>query len=87
MKFDTLLARGQSAATVVKLMMACNDLSLANQALADWKKEQPNLRKSRQSGAQMYFVRLQIGHLYEGLKVIEEICAVLNNPKRESAPL
>ena len=73
MNFETLLARGQSAATVVKLMMACNDLSLADQALDDWKQEQPNARKPRQVGAGMYFVRTQLSHLYEGLKVIEEI--------------
>lgn len=73
MNFQTLLARGPSAVTVVKLMMACNDLSLVNQALADWKKEQPNSRKPRQVGAGMYFVRTQLAHLYEGLKVIEEI--------------
>jgi hypothetical protein len=30
--FQTLHSRGPSAATVLKLTMACNDLSLANQA-------------------------------------------------------
>lgn len=71
--FDRLLARGPDAAVVVKLMMACNDLSLANQALADWKLEQPSDRKESQVGARMYFVRVELGHLYEGLKVIKEI--------------
>lgn len=67
--------RGPSAVTVVKLMMACNDMSLANQALTEWKEEQPNMRKSRQIGAGMYFVRTQLAHLHEGLKVIEAIRA------------
>lgn len=71
--FQKLQARGKSAVTVIKLMMACNDLSLTNQALSEWRKEQPNNRKSRQSGAAMYFVRAQIAHLHEGLKVIEAI--------------
>lgn len=71
--FQTLLARGRSAATVVKLMMACNDLSLANQALDHWKRDQPNAKKPRQIGAGMYFIRTELSHLYEGLKVIEEI--------------
>ena len=31
--------QGQSAVTVVKLMMACNDLCLANEALSEWKKK------------------------------------------------
>ncbi|MDQ7837126.1 MAG: hypothetical protein RDU59_01345 [Thermodesulfobacteriota bacterium] len=56
-------------------MMACNDMSLANQGLTEWKKEQPKMKKSRQLGAGMYFVRTQLAHLHEGLKVIEEIRA------------
>ena len=73
--FETLEMRGPSAVTVVKLMMACNDMSLANQALTEWKKEQPMMKKSRQIGAGMYFVRTQLAHLHEGLKVIEAIRA------------
>jgi hypothetical protein len=61
------------AATVIKLMMACNDLSLANDAQGAWKGEQPSMRKSRATSAQRYFVRLQISHLNEGLKVISDI--------------
>jgi hypothetical protein len=71
--FDLLRRRGRSSATVVKLMMACNDMSLANQSLADWKKEQPPRRKTRAFGARIYFLRMQFGHLYEGLSVIEEL--------------
>jgi len=54
-------------------MMACNDLTLADQALAHWKKEQRRSKSSRQSGACMYFVRLQISHLKEGLTVIAQL--------------
>jgi hypothetical protein len=72
--FQALLARGESSIIVIKLMMACNDLQLANEALSEWKKDQPNLiRRERQTGAGMYFIRIQMAHLYEGLKVIEEI--------------
>ena len=71
--FGTLKTRGSSAITVIKLMMAYNDLSLANQALTEWKKEQPKSKRSRQAGAGMYFVRIELSHLYEGLKVIKEI--------------
>ena len=65
--------QGKSAATVIKLMMACNDMQLANEALAEWKKEQPRHRKGREAGARMYFVRLQVSHLYEALKIVEQI--------------
>jgi len=73
--FESLKMRGSSAVTVVKLMMACNDMSLANQALTEWKKDQPMMKKSRQIGAGMYFVRTQLAHLHEGFKIIEEIRA------------
>jgi hypothetical protein len=54
-------------------MMACNDLSLANQGLTEWKEEQTVSRESRRVGAGMYFIRLQLAHLHEGFKVIEAI--------------
>ena len=72
-EFETLEIRGQSAVIVVKLMMACNNLTVTNQALDDWKKEQRRCRASRQAEACRYFIRAQIGHLNEGLKVIGEI--------------
>ena len=77
--FQTLQARGDSANIVIKLMMACNDLSLANQSLLEWKKELSRSKKPRQIGARMYFVRTQFAHLHEGMKVISEIkeCPVL----------
>ncbi|MFZ0479152.1 MAG: hypothetical protein WAL71_08380 [Terriglobales bacterium] len=61
------------ASTVIKLMMACNDLSLANDAQGVWKSEQSPTRKSRAKGAGMYFVRLQVSHLNEALKIIREL--------------
>lgn len=73
LKFNRFQASGESAITVIKLMMACNDLSLANQSLSEWKKEQPISKRSRQVGAGMYFVRAQLAHLHEGFKIIEEI--------------
>lgn len=54
-------------------MMVCNDIALANQCLKKFKEEQSKIRKPVQRGALMYFVRLQCGHLNEGLKIIQEI--------------
>jgi hypothetical protein len=71
--FEKLAARGPDAAVVVKLMMTCNDMTLANLSLTDWKREQPRDRRDLQIGARLYFVRLELAHLYEGLKVIPEI--------------
>lgn len=67
------LADRPGASTVIKLMMACNDLSLANEAQGVWKDERSPMRKSRSTGAQMYFVRLQVSHLNEALKIIREL--------------
>lgn len=54
-------------------MMACNDLQIANEALSEWKTEQARSRKARQTGACMYFIRIQFSHLFEGLKVVQDI--------------
>lgn len=72
-RFDRLQSKGREAAIVVKLMMACNDLSLANQALDDWKNTTERGRRDRKRGAGMYFVRLELSHLHEALKVIREV--------------
>jgi hypothetical protein len=57
-----LKARGETGVVLVRLMMACNDMTLANESLAEWKPEQPRDRAYRQLGAMRYFVRLQMGH-------------------------
>lgn len=61
------------ATTIVRLMMACNDLTLANACYARYQDETNKANKYIKDGACMYFVRLQIGHLHEGLKIIKDI--------------
>lgn len=73
LSFGRLHAEGASAVTVIKLMMACNDLSLANQSLSTWKNDLHPKMKARHAGAGMYFLRTQLAHLHEGLKIIEDI--------------
>ncbi len=68
-----LRSTGDSALIIIKLMMALNDLMLANQCVKEFKKEKSPIRKHVQKGASMYFVRLQIGHLREALKIVQEI--------------
>jgi hypothetical protein len=60
-------------AIILRLMMAFNDISLANHGLAQYKQEQPRLRKHVQMGARLYFLRLQCGHMNEAMRVIREI--------------
>lgn len=71
--YQRLEARGKSSVLIIKLMMACNDMQLANEAASDWKEDQPRNKKYRQAGARMYFTRLQMAHLHEALKIVEEI--------------
>ena len=70
-----LLERGKSATILIRLMMALNDLSLADDGLHVWSQEPSRLRKERQVGARMYFVRLQFSHLVEGLTIVEDFKA------------
>lgn len=72
-KLDKLASKGETANTVIRLMMACNDLTLTNSCLGRYIDENNMKNKYLNDGACMYFVRLQIGHLHEGLKVIKEI--------------
>jgi len=71
--FERLASRGADGAVVAKLMMACNDMTIANLSLSDWKEEQSQDRRDLQVGARLYFIRLELSHLYEGLKIIPEI--------------
>jgi hypothetical protein len=72
-RFDRLKLKGNDAVVVVKLMMACNDLSLANQALEDWKTTTDRQRRDRKRGAGMYFVRVELAHLHEAMRTIKEV--------------
>jgi hypothetical protein len=71
--YQRIEARGKSSVLVIKLMMACNDMQLANEAASNWREDQPRNKQYRQVGARMYFIRLQMAHLHEALKIVEEI--------------
>ncbi len=70
-----LISQKKEASLIIRLMMACNDISLANQCLAQYKETQPPIRKHVQKGALMYFVRLQCGHLKEAMDLVQKLCA------------
>lgn len=62
-------AESESLIIIIQLMMACNDLKRANHAHSYYKKNE----SSEKQGQSMYFSKLELGHLFEGLKVIEKI--------------
>lgn len=71
-RFETLSRRGKSAETVIKLMMACNDLQIANESLQRWRND-TSLPSTKRSAAGMYFVRMQLSHFYEGMSAIKAV--------------
>lgn len=58
---------------LMRLMLACNDLNLANYHYGLCEDCNNSFRKHLKEGAKMYFGRIQASHLYEALKIIEEI--------------
>jgi hypothetical protein len=69
-----LLFQKEKASLIIRLMMAGNDISLANQCLSKYKEDHGRMSKHAQRGALMYFVRLQCGHLKEAMDLVQEIC-------------
>jgi len=69
-----LLFNKEEASVIIRLMMAYNDISLANQCLAKYKEDQGRMRQHIQKGALIYFIRLQCGHLNEAMDLIQKIC-------------
>jgi hypothetical protein len=71
--FQRIGAPGNLASTILRLMMACNDQTLVDDALAAWHRERSDAHERRAVGAKMYFVRLQIAHVFEALSIIQTI--------------
>jgi hypothetical protein len=71
--FRELAQLGDLAPVILRLMMACNDFSIANDAFGIWSQEQDRARSDRQASARVYFLRLQIAHVFEALSIIGEI--------------
>ncbi len=72
-EFAKLKQRGKSGATVVRLMMAANDLGFANEALSMFNAKNSPSQLDRRDAARRYFLRMQLSHLRQGMKVIGSI--------------
>jgi hypothetical protein len=68
-----LFDKGELGIALGRLMMAVNDISLANDALGQWIGEQTGNRETRKAGAKMYFVRILISHVWEAMQIINSI--------------
>src|ERR1039457_7740826 len=71
-RLASIADKGKLGSVLIRLMMVMNDMSLAMDGLGLWiNDERP--RQHREVGARIYFARLQLSHLYEGMKIVEEI--------------
>jgi hypothetical protein len=61
--FKKLSDKDELGVVLGRLMMAVNDIGVCNDGLGAWMGEQKDaIRKERQQGARMYFVRMLISH-------------------------
>jgi hypothetical protein len=72
-KLDALASKGKLGSVLIRLMMVINDMSLAMDAQRRWIEEAKPERRHRERGAKIYFIRLQVSHIYEAMKIVEEI--------------
>jgi hypothetical protein len=61
--FDRIKLKGEDAHIVIKLMMACNDMSLANNSITLWRSDTYKELSDRQTEAGRYFIRIQLAQL------------------------
>jgi hypothetical protein len=74
--FKKLSDKDELGVVLGRLMMAVNDIGICNDGLGAWMGEQEGvIRKERQQGARMYFVRILISHTFEALQVLNKINA------------
>jgi hypothetical protein len=72
-RLDAFASRGELGSVLIRLMMVINDMSLAMDAQRRWTEDAIKERKHRDRGAKIYFVRLQISHIYEAMRIVKEI--------------
>jgi hypothetical protein len=72
-RLDAIASKCEFGSVLIRLMMVINDMSLSMDAQRRWAENAGKERQHRERGAKIYFVRLQISHIYEAMKIIEEI--------------
>jgi hypothetical protein len=70
-KTSALAADKELSSVIVRLMMALNDLAIANDGLSEWT-DNPK-RLDRQQGGRLYYGRMLMSHVFEALEIIKDI--------------
>jgi hypothetical protein len=68
-----LIANKEVGSVVVRLMMAQNDIVMANEGLGEWTFTQDRRKLVRQIGGRLYYGRMLMAHVYEALKIVKGI--------------
>jgi hypothetical protein len=68
-----LIAHKEVGSVVVRLMMALNDIAMANEGLGEWTVTQDRRKLARQNGGRLYYGRMLMAHVYEALKIVKDI--------------
>jgi hypothetical protein len=72
-RLDAIASKAELGSVLIRLMMVINDMSLAMDALRRWTEEPIDQRRHRERGAKIYFIRLQVSHIYEAMTIVKEI--------------
>lgn len=72
-RLAAIASKGELGSVLIRLMMVINDMTLAMDAHRRWIEDAMKERKHRERGAKIYFIRLQISHIYEAMRIVEEI--------------
>jgi hypothetical protein len=72
-KTSSLAADKDVASIILRLMMAQNDISIANDGLSEWIGTTDPKKLARQSGGKLYYGRMLMSHLREAMRIIEDI--------------
>lgn len=72
-RFSRLARKPKLGSVMVRLMMALNDVSLSDDGMGRWKNEENERLKNWKTGAQRFFLRTLLAHIFEALAIIREI--------------
>ncbi len=72
---ESVASKPELSSVMIRLMLLVNDVSLAADANDSWASTEEQKRVSRKSTARMYFIRVLLAHVHEGLKIVGEIQA------------
>src|SRR5712692_7478398 len=70
---SALVADEELASIIVRLMMALNDIAMANEGLGEWTVTTERKKLARQNGGRLYYGRMLMSHVFEALRIIKDI--------------